>query len=627
MQKKTDFNTIIGLVLIGAILVYFSYTQRPDADAVEAATTEQVEEQQAATENNTEEAINNTDETAIADEARGSAELSDSLKQTAIAKSQGIFFDSTDIVAQSEDIILENDKIRLVIATKGGGIKQAELKEYKTHDSLPVYLVNNEETSMNLTFWASGKNYFSKDLYFIPTKKKTAEGTQLTMRLAASATSYIDYIYTLRDGDYLMDYTISTVGMEELLAINSASTLDWHAKARRQEKGKTMEQQNTALYYNYIDDEVDYLSKAKDDEEKLNGIKWVAFKQQFFSAVLVSSEGFDEVDASSKVAPKADEEEYTKAMAVSLDIEYKGGNQQFPMQLYFGPNKYDVLKSYDQNFDKLIPLGWGILGWINRGVVINIFSWLEHYGIGYGLIILILTVVIKLALSPITYKNFKSSAKMRVLKPEIEEINKKFEGKDAMQKQQATMALYKKAGVNPLAGCIPALLQMPILLAMFRFFPASIELRQQPFLWATDLSSFDTIATLPFDIPFYGHHVSLFTLLMAISMIFYTRMSSATMTQPSQPGMPNMKIIMYMMPVMMLFFFNNYPAGLSYYYLLANIISIGQMYVIKEFIIDEDKIHAQIQENKKKPKKKSGFQKRLEDMQRKQQEQLRNRKK
>jgi YidC/Oxa1 family membrane protein insertase len=372
--------------------------------------------------------------------------------------------------------------------------------------------------------------------------------------------------------------------------------------------------------------EVDYLSETKDSKERLSTpVKWISFKQQFFSATLIASEKFESADIENIGYAEDNSDRLVKTMksAVILPFSFEG-DQSYNLHWYFGPNKYKVLRQYDLNLERQIPLGWGffLMQWINRGPVLWVFNWLESFNISYGIIILILTIILKIVLFPIAYKTYISSAKMRILKPEIEEIGTKFPKKeDAMKKQQATMALYKKAGVNPMAGCVPMLLQFPILIALFRFFPASFELRQQSFLWATDLSSYDSIYSWTTHIPllstFYGNHISLFTILMTISTIIYTKINNDMMGSTQQ--MPGMKTMMYLMPIMFLGFFNNYSAGLSYYYLLANLFTFAQIFIIRRFV-NEDKLHARIQENKLKPVKKSSFQKRLEDMTKQQQQ-------
>ena len=371
----------------------------------------------------------------------------------------------------------------------------------------------------------------------------------------------------------------------------------------------------SAIYYKYDQDDVDYLSDNEEEEESLpTKVKWVSFKQRFFSMSLIADQSFLNGEIRQFLQPSRDPK-YELTMSTALAIPANNTqNMDFGMRMYIGPNQFKKLKSFGLELERQIPIGWSffLLAWINEYIVINVFDWLGHWGWNYGIVILILTVLLKVILFPIAYKTYVSSAKMRVLKPEIDEINEKFKGKDAVKKQQATMDLYKKAGVNPLAGCVPMLLQMPILFAIFRFFPSSIELRQQPFLWAHDLSTYDSILDLPFDIPFYGDHVSLFTLLMTISTLIYTKVNNDMMGSSSSQ-MPGMKTMMYLMPVMFLGIFNNYASGLSYYYFLANMITFLQMYLIRQSI-NEEKIYAKLQENKKKKVKKSKFQQKLEDM-------------
>jgi YidC/Oxa1 family membrane protein insertase len=394
--------------------------------------------------------------------------------------------------------------------------------------------------------------------------------------------------------------------------------LNWDSKLKRQEKSLKMEKINSTIYYKYFEDKVDYLSETKDDEKYLKNekVQWISFKQQFFSTTLIAGTHFTEPKIKTLTVPG--NENSVKNMSMEVGVPYAPAEtRSIPMSMYFGPLKYYSLKSYKIELERQIPLGWGffLMAWINIYAVIPVFTFFGNFGWNYGIIILILTILLKILLFPIAFKTYKSSAKMRALKPDIDELNKKFAKKDdALKKKQATMALYKSAGVNPMAGCIPLLLQMPILIAMFRFFPSSIELRQKAFLWAKDLSSYDSIWTFPngFSIPWYGDHISLFALLMTISSIFYTKINDQMMGS-QQTQMPGMKTMMYLMPVMFLFWFNDYSSGLSYYYLLANLLTFAQIYIIRS-TIDEKKLHAQIEANKKKPVKKSGFQKRLEDM-------------
>jgi YidC/Oxa1 family membrane protein insertase len=418
----------------------------------------------------------------------------------------------------------------------------------------------------------------------------------------------------------MIDFDVNFANMEGVIDPNAKEmVINWDARLMRQEKNLENEKLNTSIHYRHSDGEVDYLNERKDDSQNINTrIKWVSFKQQFFSATIVADELFQNAELV-KVREPEKETKYLEQMDAILSLDFNPNvDKTLGMRFYFGPNKYNILRDYKLDLERQIPLGWSffLMQWINRFAVIPVFNFLEGFDINYGIIILILTVLLKIFLSPIAYKTYLSSAKMRLLKPEIDEISAKFPKKDdAMKKQQATMSLYKKAGVNPMAGCVPMLLQFPILLAMFRFFPASIELRQESFLWATDLSSYDSILDLPFTIPFYGDHVSLFTLLMTISTIIYTKMNNDMMSTGNQ--MPGMKTMMYLMPIMFLGFFNSYSAGLSYYYLLANLFTFAQMFLIRRFV-NEEKLHARIQENKKKPVKKSNFQKRLEELQKNQ---------
>ncbi|NOU47020.1 MAG: membrane protein insertase YidC, partial [Bacteroidales bacterium] len=420
----------------------------------------------------------------------------------------------------------------------------------------------------------------------------------------------------LKPDDYMVGFDINMVGMETVLASNTSFlAVNWKADLLKQEK--SVDNMNgSTIYYKHLNDDVEYLSETKDEELSVKTrVKWVSFKQRFFTSTLIAGNQFDNADMSTVTKPDKTNPRYLKSMETTVELPFSlESAKTIPMSFYFGPNKFTELKSYHLDLERQIPLGWSffLLAWINIYIVIPVFTFLGSYGWNYGIVILVLTVLLKTILFPIAYKTYTSSAKMRVLKPEVDEISAKFpKTEDAMKKQQAVMALYKKAGANPMSGCVPMLLQMPILIAMFRFFPSSIELRQQPFLWATDLSSYDSIWNLPWNIPFYGDHVSLFTLLMTVSTIIYTYLNNQMMGSQSTQ-MPGMKTMMYIMPVMFLGLFNNYAAGLSYYYFLANVITFGQMYIFR-LVIDEDKVHAKIQENKKRPVKKSGFQARLEE--------------
>jgi len=531
-------------------------------------------------------------------------------------------------LGENETIVVETDLVTYEINTRGGFISDAILKDYKTYDSLPLKLFNPDKNVFDLSFFADGRNISTAELFFQPTSDELILGNDNTlsfsMRLYADngegafdQSKYIEYLYTFTDEEYMFDFTINIVNLENDISTNRSSIdLRWTADLLKQER--SVDQFNgSTIYYKYFNDDVDYLSESGDDEEQIKTrLKWVSFKQRFFASTLIAKEYFEGGDLQTFEPEEPLYDNYLKTMQVDLVLPFNfSGSTSIPMELYMGPLKFYTLKKYDLDLERQIPIGWSffILGWINQYIVIPVFDWLGGYGWNYGIVILVLTILLKLALFPIAYKTYMSSAKMRVLKPEVDEISKKYPKKeDAMKKQQATMALYKSAGANPASGCVPMLLQMPILIAMFRFFPSAIQLRQQPFLWATDLSSYDSIMSLPFNIPFYGDHVSLFTLLMTVSTILYTYMNNQMMGQQSNQ-LPGMKTMMYIMPIMFLGIFNNYASGLSYYYFLANVITFGQMFVFRYFI-DEDKLRAKIEAAKKRPaKKKSGFQKRLED--------------
>lgn len=526
---------------------------------------------------------------------------------------------------------IENDYAIYKISNKGGFIKSVQLKDYQSYDSLPLILFNPESTKFDLAFFAQNKLINTGNYYFLPNKTSTTSfkvsgdnKLNFSLRLYADIAegkidknSYIEYLYTISGNNYMLDMTINMVNMQDIIANNSSSIdLNWFAELNKLEH--SVDQFNgSTIYYKYLQDDVDYLSETKDDELQINTrLKWVSFKQRFFSSTIIAKESLLNGNLKTFTLEVPPYQKYLKSVDAVVALPFNmNGQTSVPLSFYFGPNKFYTLKAYDLELERQIPIGWSffLLAWINEWIIIPVFNWLGGYGWNYGIVILLLTLMLKIALFPIAYKTYLSSAKMRVLKPEVDELSKKFPKKeDAMKKQQAVMSLYRKAGANPASGCVPMLLQMPILFAMFRFFPSSIELRQQPFLWATDLSSYDSIMSLPFDIPLYGDHVSLFTLLMTVSTIMYTYMNNQMMgAQTTQ--LPGMKTMMYIMPVMFLGIFNGYASGLSYYYFLANMITFAQMFVFR-YAINEDKLRAKIEANKKKPeKKKSAFQKRLEE--------------
>jgi len=618
-----DRNTITGLLLIGVILVGYSFFMQPSAEELEAQRKKQdsVENVQAEAAERVarEEALLKAQEDSLQTNApvmdSAAQVLQDSLDKLLAQKRYGSFANA--VSGEESFYTIENENVKLTLSNKGAAPVIGELKQYVTYDSMPLYLFDKETSEFGFTFWTDNNTeLLSSDLFFEPVTEEMTDSKAVFRLYGATKEQYIEMVYNIEPESYLVDAEVALYGMDDVLrASEDLFELSWNIQAPTHEKSHEQEQMKTTVYYKYNDEEADYISERDYEREALEAnIHWVAFKQQFFSAAIISETGFSK-DGASVETVEIEGTNYTKGMGATLGLSFNNARTpSAPFQFYFGPNHYQTLNDLDIGLEDQIDLGWTIFGWVNRWLVIPIFNFLDSYtGLSYGIIILILTVFIKLVLFPLTWKNYLSSARMRVLKPEIDEINKKFEGKDAMQKQQAVMGLYRQAGVNPMAGCVPMLLQLPILYAMFRFFPASIELRQESFLWAEDLSSYDSILSLPFEIPFYGDHVSLFTLLMATSTFFYSKYNM-DMTGGANAQMPQMKMMIYFMPFMLLFFFNSYSSGLSYYYFLANVITMLQQFVVKRYFIDEDKILAQIQQNKKKPSKKSSFQKRLEKM-------------
>ncbi|MDP3463957.1 MAG: membrane protein insertase YidC [Bacteroidales bacterium] len=630
-------DTIIGFILIAAILVGYSIWMTPSKeeladrqrkiDSVNFVRQQQrlIDSLRIATL-----PLNN----ALAEPAEEVVDLVDTsdTDMNELRKRFGVFAGST--IGTDTTYTIENDLIELKFGAKGGFIHEAVLKNFQTFDSLPLIMFDPNTALFNLSFFVQNRTVSTGDFYFKPylngepfTNQQPdfsdRDSLVFSMRLFADMADgafdesrYIEFEYVLRKDQYMIDFNLNLEGMDKIIAFNTSFlNLDFAVDQLRQEK--SVDQWNgSTIYFKYLKDEVDYLSETKDDEESIKTrLQWISFKQRFFSIALIAKEHFDNAELKTITKTDVNNPRYLKSVSSSIGLPFTlQSSQTIPLSLYIGPNNFKELRQYDLDMERQIPLGWGffLLAWINIYIVIPVFGFLGSYGWNYGIVILVLTLLLKLLLFPIAYKTYHSSAKMRVLKPEIDEISAKFpKSEDAMKKQQAVMQLYKRAGANPMSGCVPMLLQMPILIAMFRFFPSSIELRQQPFLWAEDLSSYDSVMSLPFNIPFYGEHVSLFTLLMTISTIIYTYLNNQMMgAQTTQ--LPGMKTMMYLMPIMFLGLFNNYASGLSYYYLLANLITFGQMYIFR-LAINEDKLRAQIEINKKKPIKKSGFQKRLEE--------------
>lgn len=617
-----DKRGITGLLLIVAILFAWQYMNQPSPEELAELKAKAQEETEIVStpEENKEPVSTVSNDLQIQDFGSDSASLSkkDSLENIALVSKYGTLASS----AQGTEAYttVKTPIITTVFSNKGGRMVSVELNDYHTYDSLPLLLFTEDSTMLDFNFNFENRALKASNFYFesevIAPVNETDSTVVIYRAYAGSESKYIEQRYTFFPDEYMSRYAINFVGMNDVVAENNNSILlDWNMRALNKEKGMDLQRQKTTIFFRTSDGDTDYLSEGRDDEEtlELNG-QWVAFKQQFFSVVLISNNSF-KANTSTLTTTALKSTDYVANLSAQMDAELNNGG--IAMDLYLGPNGYSMLKKYDIGLDQQIDLGWGIFGWVNRFLVIPVFNILDGTGISYGIIILILTVFIKLLLSPITYKTYLSSAKMKVLKPEIEEINSKFKDGDKMKKQQATMDLYKETGVNPMAGCIPMLIQMPILYAMFRFFPASLELRQKAFLWADDLSAYDSIYDLGFSIPFYGDHISGFTILMAISMVFYTRNNSQMSMGGGMGGAQEqqMKIMMWMMPVMMAVFLNSFAAGLTLYYFIANMTTMAQQFLIKKFFIDEDKIHAKLQANKTNPKKKKGmFAKQLDKM-------------
>ena len=617
-EKKFDINSLIGFVLLGAIMIWYFYTNQPTPEELAKQKIERTQDsiqqsQQLLNENN------NSDET-----AKTPFNPSDSISVINAQNELGVFaYSATLPSAKDNETIIENELIKIKVNNRGGHIAQVELKNYKTHDSLPLYLIKNKNASFNLNFGTTDNRILNtKDLFFEPTLSNNGDNQVLSMKLKVANSKYLEYRYEIKPNDYMIDFVIKSEGLDRAINTSQTLNLNWDLKAYRQEKSLQTENMYSEYYYK-AEDDVSYLSQEDDETEK--DVDWVAFKQHFFSTVLMTDTPFSSANIISRnlVEDEDIDTVYTKQFILKAPLEMKNGELNYAMNMYFGPTDFKTLKAYKgTDINEIADMGWGIFGWINKLIFVPVFSFLSSFIGNYGLVIILLTIVVRIIMSPVVYKSYLSSAKMKVLKPEMNEINEKYKGKEnAMKRQQETMALQRKAGVSPLSGCIPALIQMPVFFALFRFFPSNLELRQKGFLWANDLSSYDTIATLPFKIPFYGDHVSLFPILASVAIFFYMRMTQSqqmNMQQPTQEGMPDMgkmmKMMMYFSPVMMLFFFNNYASSLSLYYFVSNLLTIIIMLVIKHYILDEDKIHAQIQENKAKPeKKKSKFRSRLDD--------------
>ncbi len=618
------------MILIFLVLVVFSVINRPSKEQIEMMKHRQDSIQQVEAERQRQ--LEQQTETIASEDL-----IADTLLAEEVLRQKESQLGAFGAFASGEEKFhtLENNLLKMTLSNKGGRVYSVELKEYKTHDGKPLILFEGDRSQFSLNFFSQNRNIQTDQLFFstespeavviegpeIRTGDKGDEkfnaenpgnSEMIKFRVELAPGSYLEHTYTLKYNSYMVDFDIAMLGLNSVVAANQPYlNLVWSFDVPRQErKSQYGEDRYTNIYYNYFEDDVDKLNPTKSDSESLSTrIKWIGMKQLFFTSTLIADESFPAAQVQS--TRMADDDKYLATFASEVSLPYEAKpSENYGMQFYFGPNHFHTLRQYKLNLERQVNLGYSIVRPFNRYLIIPVFNFLRNYISNMGIVILLLTIFIKIILFPFTYKSYMSQAKMRVLKPEMDEINEKFAPDKKIEKQQAIMALYKKAGVNPMGGCLPMLLQMPILIAMFFFFPASIELRQQGFLWANDLSTYDSILDLPFNIPFYGDHVSLWCLLMTITTIVSTRLNSQATSGNTMPGM---KTMMYMMPIMFLFILNSYSSGLSYYYFLANVITIGQTYLVRG-MVDEDKIRAQIQLNKKKTVAKSKFQQRLEQM-------------
>ncbi|WP_405565910.1 membrane protein insertase YidC [Polaribacter sp. Asnod6-C07] len=614
-QKKFDYNSFIGMILLGAIMLWYLNTNKPED--IEQKSTPDVEE--------------TTVNTPTTTKTASPSFANDSLKQVALTNKLGAFAQSA-INGTEGTTEIENSLVKLTIDNKGGQIVKALIKNYKTHDSLPLYMINDNNSSFNINFGTTDNRILNtKDLFFEPTLTKNGENSVLSMKLKVSDSQFLEYRYEIKPKKYMVDFSIRSQGLSSVINSSNPINLDWSLKGYRHEKSiKTENTMYSNLYYKSEED-VDNVSAG--NTEVINDVDWVAYKQHFFTSNLLTDTPFENATVTSKDLVENEEIDtvFTKSFALKTPLALAGGELNYNMKWFYGPSDYNLLKSYEgTDLDETADLGWGIFGFLNRTVFYPVFNFLQGFLSNYGLIIILMTIVVRIIMSPLVYKSYLSSAKMKVIRPELTALNEKYPGKEnAMKRQQETMAIQRKAGVSMLSGCIPALLQMPVFFALFKFFPTNLALRQESFLWAPDLSSYDIIFKLPFSVPFYGDHVSLFPILASVAIFFYMKMNQsqqANMQAPTQEGMPDMskmmKYMIYFSPIMMLFFFNNYASSLSLYYFISNLLTITIMLVIKNYVIDEDKIHAQIEENKKRPeKKKSKFRQRIDDAMKQAQEQ------
>ena len=614
-EKKIDSNTIIGFLLIGAILLFMLWQQQPTLEELAVQEEDKIEELA------NDAALNKA---ALTTNNASNQSIEDSQSLSNLKNRVGDFAYSMTLPSATPAITMfENEVLALKIDNKGGFISEVKLKSYVNHDSVPVYLIKDGSSQFNLNFATTdNRTLNSSELYFQPMFSTSGDNQILSMRLKVSESQFLEYRYELKPNDHMLGFSVRSQGLSSVLNTSQEVQLDWKFDAHRQGKSIAFENRYTRLSYEHEDDKINKLSQTGDDDESERDVSWISFRQHFFSSILVPEVPFKTADLKSfnLINDEAVDTLFTKRYEVSLPLSFSGGELAHNMSIYYGPTYDKILNQYDKNLEASIPFGWGIIGWINKSVFSPLYGWLTNY-LSYGIAIIVMTILVKILLSFVQYKQFLTQAKNKIIKPELDAIKEKYK-KDKMKAQKETMALQTRVGANPmsLAGCLPMFFQMPVFYSLFMFFPIAFELRQKPFLWVEDLSSYDSIAELPFYIPFYGDHISLFPILASIAIFFYMKMTTGQQmsNQPTQEGAPDMakmmKYMIYFSPILMLVFFNNYASGLSLYYFISNLISIALMLVIKNFIIDEDKVLAQIQVSKAKPKKQNRFQKKMADI-------------
>ena len=592
-EKKFDPYQFIGFILIALILTWMLYRNGP------------TEEQKSESKTITEQDITSP---SSPEESETSAAFIQQQKVESFGD-LGTLFKSNSL----ENISISTENISYEVQSKGAQIVVLQLDKFENFADNPLRLISESNTDFNVKLSTlDGRVLNTRDIFFTPTLIDQADSYKLLMTASFSTRQTIVFEYVFPKQGYLYTVNLKTEGMQTLLNSSTPPDFSWKTDAFRNSRSIDYENRYTEFTFGYEEDRVDYLSLNGEDKESRDGIRWISYRQHFFSSILIPSTPIASAELTSiDLASEENlEEKFTKTFKTSYSLGLTNGNLNTQLTFYNGPTDYDSLKALDGDLETSIPMGWGIFGWINRVIFLPLFGFLSSF-LSFGIAIIVMTVIVRLAMSPVTYKSYVSQIKMKVLRPDIEIINNKYKD-DAVKRQQETMSLYSRAGANPMSGCVPALLQLPIFYALFSFFPVAFVLRDKSFLWADDLSSYDSVYDLGFSIPFYGDHISLFPILASIAIFFYTQMTTGQQAMPQQPGMPNMKIIMYLMPLMMLFFFNNYASGLSLYYFVSNLLTIILMLVIKNYIVNDQKILSKIEENKKKPKKAGGFSSRLQ---------------